>query len=51
MYFCDVAMRAAGSGANGRGLLGDLGGVAECCGLSERVSTIYLPLVDREGSC
>ena len=29
MYFCEEATRIIGSGAVGRGFIGDLGGVAE----------------------
>ena len=45
----DEAVRAAGSGPVGNVFNGDLGGVAVCCGLSARGSTLYLPLTGLEG--
>lgn len=50
MYFCDEAVRAAGSGAVGIIFLGDLGEVAVCCGLSARWSTLYLLLIGLGGA-
>lgn len=49
MYFCDEAVRAAGSAAVGNVFLGDLGEVAVCCGLSARCSILYLPLTGLKG--
>lgn len=49
IYFWDEAVRAAGSGAVRTVFIGDLGGVAVCCGLSARGSTLYLPLTGLDG--
>lgn len=49
MYFSDLATRAAGSGAVGRGFIGERGGVGVFWGLAVRASRLYLLLADLAG--
>ena len=50
MILWEVATRIAGSGAVGKGFIGDRGGVAEYEGLADPTSTLYLSLVDLAGT-